>query len=158
MSGVSRWGMAAAAMTCALAACQPPPGGGARPAATAPAVDSAAPAPAPASPAAAKRAPGDTSSDMVFRAFGTEPFWNLNVEGERLVWTTPENQAGTTLSATRVPSLVGIVMHGEDAGQAFTLDVQPGACSDGMSDNRYDHVARFEYRGQQYRGCAEMAR
>ncbi|HWS78467.1 MAG TPA: hypothetical protein VN205_08855, partial [Thermomonas sp.] len=63
----------------------------------------AVPAPAPAAPAAetsmAKRAPGQENAEplQVFRAFGTEPFWNVNVEDTTLTYTTPEDQAGQVM-------------------------------------------------------------
>ena len=46
-----------------------------------------------------------------FRAFGTEPFWNVDVEGGTLVFTTPEDQAGQTLAGTRAAfAKVGVLM------------------------------------------------
>ena len=93
-----------------------------------------------------------------WRAFGNEPFWSVRVEGETLVFSTPENQAGTVLQARRVPSLVGVVMLGEAGGREFNLTISPGECNDGMSDNRYGHTATWIYGDTTYRGCAEQAK
>ena len=41
------------------------------------------------------------------------------------------------------------------SGKPFVLEVSPGECSDGMSDRRYGHVARFVIEGAEYRGCAD---
>lgn len=109
--------------------------------------------------ATAKRAPGQEGVPVAaWRAFGNEPFWSVRVEGETLVFSTPENQAGTVLQGRRVPSLVGVVMLGQEAGREFNLSISPGECSDGMSDNRYDHTATWIYGGTTYHGCAEAAK
>ena len=107
-----------------------------------------------------KRAAGEENLPMnAWRAFGNEPFWSVRVDGDTLVFSTPEDQAGKTLKGRRVPSLVGIVYMGtDDAGREFNLDIQPGACSDGMSDNTYQHVSTFIYGETTYRGCAEAAK
>lgn len=90
-----------------------------------------------------------------WRAFGTEPFWNVSLNGETIVFSTPEDQQGKTLQGRRNPSLVGMVYTGKDGDTDFTLDISPGPCSDGMSDNQYDHVSTFIYGGTTYRGCAK---
>lgn len=107
-----------------------------------------------------KRAAGEENLPMnAWRAFGNEPFWSVRLEGDTLVFSTPENQAGTTLKGRRVPSLIGVVYMGTDGdGREFNLDIQPGQCSDGMSDNTYQHVATFIYGETTYRGCAESAK
>ena len=45
----------------------------------------------------AKRAPGQENADplQIFRAFGTEPFWNVNVEDATLTYT----ESGYTITA-----------------------------------------------------------
>ena len=107
-----------------------------------------------------KRAAGEENLPMnAWRAFGNEPFWSVRLEGDTLVFSTPENQAGTTMKGRRVPSLIGVVYMGTDVdGREFNLDIQPGQCSDGMSDNTYQHVATFIYGETTYRGCAESAK
>lgn len=106
-----------------------------------------------------KRAAGEENLPMnAWRAFGNEPFWSVRVDGDTLVFSTPEDQAGKTLQGRRVPSLVGVVYMGTDGDVEFNLDIQPGQCSDGMSDNTYQHVATFIYADMAYRGCAEPAK
>ena len=108
----------------------------------------------------AKRAAGEENLPMnAWRAFGNEPFWSVRLEGNTLVFSTPEDQAGKTMQGRRVPSLIGVVYMGkDDAGREFNLDIQPGQCSDGMSDNTYQHVSTFIYGETTYRGCAEAAK
>lgn len=107
----------------------------------------------------AKRAPGDEAPPMqIFRAFGTEPFWNVNVEGDTLTYTTPENQAGVEMHGMRRGIDGGVEIDGSDDGISFALTVKAGACSDGMSDNRYELVSTFRYGDMDYKGCAEAAK
>jgi uncharacterized membrane protein len=107
----------------------------------------------------AKRAPGDEAPPMqIFRAFGTEPFWNVNVEGDTLTYSTPENQAGIEMHGMRRGIDGGVEIDGSDDGISFALAVKAGACSDGMSDNRYELVSTFRYGDVDYKGCAEAAK
>ena len=110
-------------------------------------------------PPMGKRGPGKENVPLdIWRAFGTEPFWNVDAEGGRLVFTTPEDQTGKVLQGRRIPSLVGTVIAGDGGGTHFQLGITPGDCSDGMSDNHYDHKATFSYGDTEYEGCAEAAK
>ena len=113
----------------------------------------------PPSGAQGKRAAGQENEPlMAWRALGTEPFWHVRVDGDTLIFSTPEDQAGRTMHGNRVPSLVGFVYVGKDGGKEFNLDIRPGECSDGMSDNRYEYVANFIYGDTTYKGCGEAAK
>jgi uncharacterized membrane protein len=137
--------IAFAASIVALAACAAPPPP------TAPASSVDAPA--------AKRVAGSESVDplWILRAFGTEPFWNVRVEGRTLIYTTPEDQAGRAMRGERRATADGVEISGSHEGKAFTLTVAKGDCSDGMSDNVYDLTAEFRYGDMDYKGCAEAA-
>ena len=110
---------AIASLSLLLVACQPsqPPADPAPPAAVV----------APATPAAetpsAKRVPGQEAVEplRIFRAFGTEPFWGVNVEGTRLTYTTPENQAGVVMEGTRKTLADGVEISGQHDGKPFVL-------------------------------------
>ena len=147
---------AIASLSLLLVACQPsqPPADPAPPAAVV----------APATPAAetpsAKRVPGQENVEplRIFRAFGTEPFWGVNVEGTRLTYTTPENQAGVVMEGTRKTLADGVEISGQHDGKPFVLTVGNGTCSDGMSDNTYSMVSTFRYGDIDYKGCGEAAK
>ena len=147
---------AIASLSLLLVACQPsqPPADPAPPAAVV----------APATPAAetpsAKRVPGQEAVEplRIFRAFGTEPFWGVNVEGTRLTYTTPENQAGVVMEGTRKTLTDGVEISGQHDGKPFVLTVSNGTCSDGMSDNTYSMVSTFRYGDIDYKGCGEAAK
>ena len=108
----------------------------------------------------AKRAPGQENADplQIFRAFGTEPFWNVNVEDATLTYTTPEEQAGVVMQGTRRALEEGVELSGSHDGKPFVLTVSAGECSDGMSDNRYTLVSAFRYGDIDYKGCGEVAK
>ena len=108
----------------------------------------------------AKRAPGQENADplQIFRAFGTEPFWNVNVEDATLTYTTPEDQAGVVMQGTRRALEEGVELSGSHDGKPFVLTVSAGECSDGMSDNRYTLVSAFRYGDIDYKGCGEVAK
>ena len=146
-----------AALSVALVACTAPQ-------APASAVQQAEP-PASAAPSQqdaprAKRAPGQENVDplWIFRAFGTEPFWNVNVEGNTLTWATPEDQAGQAMQGERRVIEGGVEVTGNHAGKAFALTVTAGDCNDGMSDNQYQLVSVFRYGDAEFKGCGEQAR
>jgi uncharacterized membrane protein len=95
---------------------------------------------------------------QVFRAFGTEPFWGVNVEGTRLTYTTPDDQAGVVMEGTRKTLADGVEISGQHDGKPFVLTVGSGTCSDGMSDNTYSLVATFRFGEIDYTGCGEAAK
>ena len=107
-----------------------------------------------------KRPAGQEDAPLLaWRAFGTEPFWNVRVDGETLVFTTPEDQSGRTFVGTRAMQADGGVHYeGKDGDTAFSLDIAKGECSDGMSDNVYELTAEFRYGDMDYKGCAEAAK
>ena len=152
--------LAAVVLPVALAACTSPQ----PPAEPAQATETPAPAPA-ATPNAqaspmAKRAPGQEQADplQIFRAFGTEPFWNVNVEDATLTYTTPEDQDGVAMQGTRRSIPGGVEIAGDHEGKPFVLTVTAGDCNDGMSDNRYQLVSTFRYGDIDYKGCGEAAK
>ena len=108
----------------------------------------------------AKRGPGQENADplQIFRAFGTEPFWNVNVEDATLTYTTPEDQAGVVMQGTRRALEEGVELSGSHDGKPFVLTVSAGLCSDGMSDNQYELNASFRYGDIDYKGCGEVAK
>jgi uncharacterized membrane protein len=116
--------------------------------------------PAPTDAPMAKRPAGQENVPLLaWRAFGNEPFWNVRVDGETLVFTTPDDQSGRTFAGTHAMQPDGGVHYeGKDGDTAFSLDIAKGECSDGMSDNVYELTAEFRYGDMDYKGCAEAAK
>lgn len=84
---------------------------------------------------------------------GTEPFWNLEVEGETGLWTTPDNQPGTSFAVARFAGNNGLGLSGTLDGKELTATLTPGQCSDGMSDRSFPFVATIALGGETLKGC-----
>ena len=93
------------------------------------------------------------------RAIGTEPFWNAQVEGRCVTYSTPENQKGARIWTRFNPGPDGGVWVGSFEGKPFKLITRlRQGCSDGMSDRSYPLDALLSVRGEERTGCAEPAR
>ena len=133
-----------------LSACNPQKQGDATESAPAPEAAS----PTTGAPATSSPATPLPVAEVTWRAIGTEPFWGVRVEAGNLVFTTPEDQQGRVLPATQGSADGATVFSGNDAGQAYTLTLTPGECSDGMSDRKFSHKAEFALGDDRYSGCA----
>jgi uncharacterized membrane protein len=153
---------AIASLSLLLLACNPsqPPAEPVPPADAVAPVAPVTPAPPAAEAPAAKRVAGQENADplQIFRAFGTEPFWSVNVEEAKLTYTTPEDQVGVVMEGTRKTVADGVEITGEHDGKPFVLTVSSGTCSDGMSDNTYSLVSTFGFGEVDYKGCGEAAK
>lgn len=116
------------------------------------ATDIVAPAPGPSDSAGADVANGGKASG--FHARGNEPFWSVRVDGETLVYSTPDNQPGMEFAATRTDSATDVEFRGSDDGKEFVLIITPGQCEDSMSGEMSDYTATFGYGERQMTGCA----
>ena len=120
-----------------------------------PAADAPAPAPAAKADPAPKAAPRPPiGSKTGYRLIGTEPFWGGTARNGRILYSTPENQAGEPVAATVATGAYGESWRGTLSGKPFVLTLTPGPCSDGMSDNVHALTATLEVRGETRHGCA----
>lgn len=100
----------------------------------------------------------EIGEDETITFTGTEPFWGGTIDGERLVWNTPENaaeagQEGETIAVKRFYGQGGLAFSGRFHGDAFDMTVTPGICSDGMSDRRYPFTVTVKIAERQLDGC-----
>ena len=85
------------------------------------------------------------------RCLGTEPFWSLDPDGERLVYETPEDERAFSLDAVlsagtfRSPKRA---LTGSDGGTRVVATILPAQCSDGMSDRVYGLDATVVFVGE----------
>ena len=87
------------------------------------------------------------------RLTGTEPFWGAQI-GQRIVLQRPDHPSITTANAG--PSINGNVAVWTT--RELSIRLEPGECSDGMSDNRYPYNATVTVAGGEVlRGCAARA-
>jgi uncharacterized membrane protein len=89
------------------------------------------------------------------RALGTEPFWNVEVDGTRVSYTTPDVPARAVSQVARSDAGGAARFDGRLDGAAFRLVVKPGSCSDGMSDRTYPFAAEVLVGDKTLRGCAQ---
>ena len=106
--------------------------------------------------------PGDAADDQPFAAIaetavlhllGTEPFWGGEISSGQLIWTTPENPAGTRAPVARFAGRGGLSFSGQLDEQPIDLMITPASCSDGMSDRTYPYVVTVTLGDQQLQGC-----
>lgn len=95
-----------------------------------------------------------------FIARGTEPFWNVTVNRNGIVYSSPE------VSKRTYPYVTPMTAQGRPADlvRVYQLRGQPNgtliikkadSCSDGMSDNIYPYEATLILGNQVLEGCAE---
>jgi uncharacterized membrane protein len=112
----------------------------------------AGPPPAPSPPKAPAAAPWSVSG---YRLVGTEPFWGGTVSPERIVYMTPENQAGERVSVDAGYGPAREIYTGALEGRPFILTLTKGPCSDGMSDKVHAFTATLQVGGETRQGCAD---
>ncbi|MDQ3143307.1 MAG: hypothetical protein M3Q57_00305 [Pseudomonadota bacterium] len=101
---------------------------------------------------------GERLTMTPLRAIGTEPFWGARIEGRCVIYSTPEDQAGTRIWTKFNPGPDGGIWSGALGGRQFELRTRPApppGCSDGMSDNRYPQSVTLRVRGETRTGCAK---
>ena len=91
-----------------------------------------------------------------FQALGTEPFWSIEVDGDTLRYSSPENLNGTPIYAVKVKNGGGALYSGKLDVKDVVLIIEPGTCSDGMSDTVYPYKASFTRGDQTQQGCARQ--
>ena len=102
-------------------------------------------APLPPAPYAAPYGPDPS----VYRAIGTEPFWDLTI-GHDMVFT----DRGNGVSVTEVtPAARTDGMGSTYPGRRLAVTITRGRCSDGMSDRSYPDTVTVTVDGRPYRGC-----
>jgi uncharacterized membrane protein/heat shock protein HslJ len=88
--------------------------------------------------------PGDE-----YRALGTEPFWNLTIDPQQMVFTRPD---APPLAQPTPRVIVGF------AGEIYrtprlNVNIVHAQCNDGMSDRTYRDKVQVEVDGQHFDGC-----
>lgn len=92
-------------------------------------------------------------TEQVIYFTGTEPFWNGQIAGQTLKYSTPESPDGVSIPVTRFSGNHGIGLSGQLDGQNFDMTVTPGTCQDGMSDRRYPFTVTLRLDDELREGC-----
>ena len=90
-----------------------------------------------------------SSTESVYRALGTEPFWSLEIEGDRMLFSRAGENAISSSSTSSRPSFNGW----RYISKAITADVTFTPCSDGMSDLTYKDTVTVMVDKERYSGC-----
>ena len=98
-------------------------------------------------------APNPEPTKLHFQALGTEPFWAVDVMTGKLRYSSPE-VSGITFTSTEMKDGKGTRYSGSMNGKAISLLIEPGKCSDGMSDTVYQWKAALTIAGKTEQGCA----
>lgn len=111
---------------------------------------------APAPAAAASRA-GLVITEWV--ALGNEPFWNVSIMPDSIVWRTPEHLQGIHFppaARERSGNVIRWQTARTGAPDSLDLSIERMTCSDGMSDRVYPYKATLRLDAQTFTGCAEQ--
>ncbi len=86
----------------------------------------------------------------VYRALGTEPFWDLTIDERQMIFTDRGNNLQVAQPTPRV--IVGI------AGEIYQtprlgVNIVHRQCSDGMSDRVYPDTVQVDVDGRRFNGC-----
>ncbi len=98
--------------------------------------------------------PSGTTVPARFIALGPEPFWAAEVDGDTLLYKTPEDQPGQRVAVRRRVRGLQTELSGALAGEALVLRIGAGPCSDGMSETVYLYSAELRIGKQLLEGCA----
>jgi uncharacterized membrane protein len=105
-----------------------------------------------------------TPPDSALVALGNEPFWNVRVTPDEILYRDPEHQDGY-----RFPPVAAVqegdariyrtqrdLPSGEPGPRVLELQIRWGPCSDGMSDTQYSMIASLKLDGETLSGCAKV--
>ena len=83
-----------------------------------------------------------------YTALGTEPFWSIEIADGRITYDTPYERFSV---AAPQPSPTGEGRRYET--ERLTVEIEPGVCNDGMSDNLYADTVTVTVDGALLSGC-----
>ena len=107
-------------------------------------------------------APAEPQADSVIVALGNEPFWNVRITPQEILYRDPEHQEGYRFlrvaaveeGDARVFRTWREIPAGESGPRILELRIRQGACSDGMSDREYSMSAILKLGEETRTGCA----
>jgi uncharacterized membrane protein len=91
--------------------------------------------------------------DAEWVASGTEPFWGMQVRGDKVLFTQPDEPARVEVVVTRELDSWRSVP-GAKGWHPMELTVEPTPCTDGMSGAWSSHTATAKFDGRELKGCA----
>ena len=123
---------------------------------------SSAPPPADAPPAAA--VPPEVASTPIPEEFaggmdarGTEPFWGLQIRDTQITLQRPDHPAAVGPNPGMTVQDGKAVWDTQAGASRLKVTLTLAACSDGMSDLKYDYAAEVVIGSETLKGCAGKA-
>jgi uncharacterized membrane protein len=92
------------------------------------------------------------SPSPAYRALGTEPFWNLAIDGRSIVFSRPDAQPVVQPSPQPIIAFAGEIYR----TQRIDVNIVHARCSDGMSDRVYPDKVQVTVDGTRYEGCGGL--
>ena len=95
---------------------------------------------------------------MLFRSklagIGTEPFWNVALDGSDLRYTSADTPTPRSAAVVRHQANGVLELTGRFSGRPLRASIRRAPCSDGMSDRRYPFAMTLAIEGRVLTGCA----
>jgi uncharacterized membrane protein len=102
------------------------------------------------------------TNTMNWNLHGNEPFWNISIHGDSVIYKTPTSSKNFKITFFSKD----IDQKGNSSEYEYTLEDRKQAdkafikiihqsCSDGMSDQQFTYSASFAYKNDTLKGCAE---
>jgi uncharacterized membrane protein len=88
-----------------------------------------------------------------YRALGTEPFWNLQIDPRTMTFTQPDAQP---IQQPTPRVIIGIAGEIYQTPRINVNIVHARGCSDGMSDRTYPDRVQVTVDGRQFSGCGGL--
>jgi uncharacterized membrane protein/uncharacterized lipoprotein NlpE involved in copper resistance len=90
---------------------------------------------------------------------GNEPFWNVEIDNEKLILFKVESFAKPVIVPIEKPLITRdstVYSVTTEGGNVLRITIFSKFCNDGVSDHLYEYKMTVLYKGQQYKGCAVM--
>ena len=90
---------------------------------------------------------------------GNDPFWNVEIDNEKLILFKVESFAKPIIVPIEKPVITRdstVYSVTTEAGNVLRISISSKFCNDGVSDHLYEYKMTVLYKGQLYKGCAVM--
>jgi uncharacterized membrane protein len=95
----------------------------------------------------------------VVAARGTEPFWAVEVNEDRIVWRQPEEPKEIAFGAPQTEDAEGAVRYiASGAGHEVDVLIDAQPCRDAMSGEFFAYSAKAKLDAREFSGCARVGR
>jgi uncharacterized membrane protein len=88
---------------------------------------------------------------------GNDPFWNVEIDNEKLILFKVESFAKPVIVPIEKPVITKdstVYSVTTEAGNLLRISISSKFCNDGVSDHLYEYKMTVWYKGQMYKGCA----